>query len=305
MIKQTPQESYVPRQTISIMNLRLKAAFLGIAAITAVVPAPLATAGSGSRVHTLTGVTKFTATETSSTLVRFPQDGVDFVDDFRPSFTGNGRVQGFILRKPGRRTQVIENITVGQCTKEACDSRPGFGFTTRFGGDDELSGVWELIVVADEAPVRVTFRIRGTPGRSEIQVTKSVDAEVKTLKPQVHEQNGNVVYSAGDFTKLTRADFGLVGLWVAGGAHAATAIGDCMYYDYRDEEENNPPEDFAFLPGCPTGDGYPIVAPGPDTDGGGVILTSSSLCCPSGLGAWYTTASAVERYGAVAFWIDF
>jgi hypothetical protein len=155
-------------------------------------------------------------------------------------------------------------------------------------------------VIADGAPVTVIFKIKGKPGRSEIRVDGPVTSQIRTLRPRLEESDGHRIYSAGDFTKLGHADWGLVGLWAIGDPHLATVMGECLYYG-----QERVPRDIAFAPGCPTADGQPFVYP--DTDGGrgGVILTSSAFDNPRGLGGYYATAAEVNRHGAVAFWIDF
>lgn len=268
------------------------------------VPVAESAAGVSPRIHALSGKTTFRASETSSALIRFPTD-VNFLKEFRASFQGDGRVQGFILRKTGEYKQegfrpVIENITIGQCARRGCSARNQSGSTTGFGVGKHLSGVWELYIVADGSPVTVTFRIEGLAGRSHVPVNNRARAHTKTLRPVIHETHSHAVYSAGHFTSLTQADYGVVGLWVVGTPHLATGYGDCIYYG-----EAALPETVAFMPGCPAADGEPDVHGSGDLGRGGVVFTSAAFDDARGLGGWYTTAAVVERYGAVALWIDF
>ncbi len=274
-----------------------------LALLIATLPTPISAAPNISEIHDLTGVTNFTAPTTSSTLIRIPR-GVDF-ENLRPSYEGDGRVLGFIIRKTGEYEQegyrpVMENVTVGQCTKRGCKARDGFSFTVCFCNEKDLPGVWELYVVADGAPVTVSFKIKGMQGHSSVRVSDPVTAEVATLKPRFQESDEHRIYSAGEFTRLKRADFGLVGLWVIGDPHVATAFGECIYYG-----SGRLPDDVAFTPGCPTADGEAWAHPDPDAGRGGVIFTSAVFDNARGLGGWYATASTVQRYGAVGFWIDF
>ena len=278
----------------------------------ALLPQTTSSAAPEKRVHVLKGVSTFTATTTSKTLVRFPKP-VDLFDDFHLHYEGDGRVRGFILRKLGKYEQegyrpVMESATIGQCKTRGCKSRKDdFTFIVCFCDSPKLTGTWELYVIADGAPVTLTFKSKNLTGRSRARVTDPVRTEIKTLDPRVHERNTDTVFSAGDYTKLKEADFGLMGLWTVGDPNAATAIGDCIYYDYSDYgyPTANPPEEVAFTPGCPTayGDVYPYADP--NGGRGGAIFTSASFCCPVGLGGWYATAAAVKRYGAVALWMDF
>lgn len=290
---------------------RIPRLFLSVMLLTGAPPTP-SFARAFDPVHELTGVTTFTASETSATVIRFPR-AVDFLKDFHASYDGDGRVTGFIMRKRGRYEQegyrpVIVNTTIGQCKKRGCDARDmNFSFTVCFCDDRLLSGTWELYVIADGAPVRLTIKNDNLEGRTSHYVTGDVTSQIQTLDPRIEERNTRTVFSAGDFTELKQADFGMVGLWVVGNPHAATAVGDCLYYDGSDFGYPNvhPPEEVAFMPGCPTGNGDAFPYVDPDGGRGGVISTTASFCCPVGVGGWYTTAAQVNRYGAVAFWIDF
>lgn len=278
----------------------------------ALFPAATAQGRPEREVHVLTGVSKFTASATAKTLVRFPKP-VTFFKEFKPSYTGDGRVTGFILRKLGHYEQegyrpVMESASIGRCKESGCKSKGSdFTFIVCFCDDEKLAGTWELYVIADGAPVTVTFRSKNLGGTDHVSVREKANAQVQTLDPRVEESTGHTLMSAGDYTELDQADFGLVGLWAVGNPHAATTLGDCMYYDYSDEGDLAllPPEEIAFLPGCPTGDGYvhPIIDP--NGGRGGAIFTSAGFGPTVGVGGWYQTAAVVQSYGAVAFWLDF
>lgn len=233
--------------------------------------------------------------------------------DVRVSHEGNGRVVGVILRKLGKYEQegsrpVLQNVSVGRCKERGCKSKKGgFSFTICFCGKEPMTGLWELYVIADGAPVTARIRIRGLAGSDKVRVDGPVSSEIQTLSPRVDDQTTHTVVSAGDYTGLPDVGFGVVGIWTEGEPHAASAVGDCLYYDYRDFGIPSvlPPEEVAFLPGCPTSSGnvFPVV----DSDGGsgGAFLTSSGFGDQVGVGGWYTTAAIVKDYGAVAFWLDF
>lgn len=278
--------------------------------IAGVVPARPAGANPVRSGHVLTGSSTFTASATSKTLVRFPHQ-VDH-QDLQVSWKGAGRVRGFILRKLGSYEQegfrpVMQGVSAGRCKKRGCAGQGDFRFVVCFCGKDDLVGGWELYVIADGAPVEVTIRIKGVAGRDDVAVTHRVPTDIRTLRPRVDDGATHSLVSAGDYADLDDVDFGLVGIWVDGDPHAASAIGDCNYYDFSEFGYPSllPPEEVAFLPGCPTGDGF--VFPSVDTDGGagGAFLTSSGFGKQVGVGGWYQTASVVKDYGAVALWIDF
>lgn len=271
-------------------------------------PAVVSAAGDG--VHVLRGVSTFTATTTSKTLVRFPEPVKFSLENFVASYEGDGRIRGFILRRLGTYEQeghrpVMQSVNIGQCETRGCKARKrhNFTFIVCFCNSRRLSGTWELYVLADGAPVTVTFKIKTLSGTTHVPVAGPVRSEIKTLEPRVHEDGTDTVFSAGDFTELNEANFGMVGLWVIGDPHSATAVGDCTYYP---ENRLTPPnEDVAFTPGCPLSDGYTHPWVDPDLGEGGMVFTSASQCCPVGVGGWYATAAAVKDYGAVALWIDY
>lgn len=269
--------------------------------------APVHAAGRGSRgdVNELVGVNAFRASTTASTLIRFPRP-VHPRKELNLAHFGNGRVQGVILAKVGKSSDgtrpTIQNVTLGQCKKRGCkaqrDALPGV--PSGSGMDGRLSGLWELYVIADGAPVTVVLEIAGLRGSSFVRVNDPVRAEIKTLTPRVDDHAANVVHSTGDFTTLDKPRFGLVGMWVAGANHVATASGDCLYHAEEEDDPAYPPEPVAFLPGCPTGEGFPFLDVGPQAS---MELISSSYGRPIGLGAWFATASQVSRHGAVALWV--
>jgi hypothetical protein len=249
---------------------------------------------------TLRGVSRFTATEPSAILVRFPQP-ID-VSDFHVGYEAAGRASGFVLTKVGHypdesQRPVMEDVTIGQCLTRGCKARPGmhaqFGFNVA-----KLRGVWRLTMIADSAPVTVALRLKDVPGRSRIRLRAPVAAEIKTLEPTVWTEDDDQLMSAGAFSDVADSDFGMVGLWLDGDGHVATGYGICMY-----EQRPPYPDEAAFAPGCPLGDRYNATANG---KGGraGVIFSAGSLNRTDGLGAWYSTNAEVSRYGAVALWLD-
>ena len=257
----------------------------------------------GDEVRGLRGVNRFTATTTSTALVRFP--GRVDVSDVSVVHKGAGRIRGFILRKVGAFEQeglrpVMHDVNIGRCLKKGCRAQEGHPLVTCF-CSEPLSGVWELYVIADGAPVTVTLRIKGEKGSTRTRVTHPASSEFRTFRPRFQQQDGNNVYSSGGFTKLEHADFGVHGIWVDGDPYVASAIDDCLYR----KDDVNPPGGLAFTPGCPTGGADPYVHSSTELSRGSVLLTTISHCCPIGMGGWYTTASTVTRHGAVALWIDF
>ena len=192
---------------------------------------------------------------------------------------------------------------MGMCSKRGCKTRAGDLplLTVCFCRGRNLSGVRELYVIADGAPVTVTLKLLGSESRSHIRASGYVPSQVKSLEARVEDSNGRRVYSVGDFTSLSEPGFGFVGLWAISDPHAATAVGECLYYG----DDLAVPETVAFLPGCPTGHGHPSAFVDADAGRGGASLASSALGDLQGLGGWYTTAGTVKRSGAVALWLQF
>lgn len=274
--------------------------------VAAVAPSTTAAKAASERVITLGQHSVFTARETSSILVRLPEPQPFFkMKSFRIDSHGDGRVTGFMLIQQGllkRDAAAIHGLTIGRCSKRACKARKNeirFVWGSNF-QRKVPKGIYRLYVVADGAPVTVTVRAERLSGHVVARPNDPVKTDLRTLTPRVDVDGAHSVYSAGDFTKLEggRPDFAFMGLWVTADAPAAaTAWGDCIYYN---DGWADPPEDRAFLPGCPEGDGYPFAYPAR-----GVVSTSSiNGGSPHGIGAWYSTTSPVSDYGAVALWID-
>jgi hypothetical protein len=266
------------------------------------VPGP-ARANAGQP-NLLRGVTRFTATNTASTVIRVPQ-GVS-LDDLRVSYEGGGRVKGLMMRKIGEYKQesfrpVYEDLTVGTCAKRGCKARRDVRRERCWNcSDKDLPGSWTLYVIADGAPLTVTLQIKGRSGQASIDVRGKATAQIKTLPVHVDATDGHYLYSAGSFTSLKRADYGLVAVWMVGDPHLVTAADACLYYGRQ-----RYPDDVAWSPGCSLlADSYPITHQTPAGEAS-VTYTSSAYDNPKGLGAWYSTVATVQDHGAVAFWIDF
>lgn len=275
--------------------------------LVAVAPSlPVPAEAASERVITLGHRSVFTARETSSILVRLPEPQPFFkMKSFRIDSHGDGRLTGFMLIQQGvpkRDAAAIHGLTIGRCNERACKARKNevrFVWGSNFRGKVP-KGIYRLYVVADGAPVTVTVRAERLAGDVAARPNDPVKTDLRTLTPRVDVEGAHSVYSAGDFTRLDagRPDFAFMGLWVTADAPAAaTAWGDCIYYN---DGRADPPEDRAFLPGCPEGDGYPFAFPAR-----GVVATSSIAGgLPHGIGAWYSTTSPVSDYGAVGLWID-
>lgn len=261
-------------------------------------------AASGKRPIQLAGRTSFSASTISRTLVRFPQD-VDITREFHARIKGNGRIKGFVIRKVGsfgeHERPLVHSIRLGRCRTRACRGADTPSILTSENVDKELSGTWELFLIADSSRVTVTFEIERFVGVRRVGLEERVASEIRSLRTQVHEEQSNLVFAAGDFTRLRRPQFGFVGLWLEGKPHASSAFGACFHR----QEPKQTSGKLAFLPGCPTGESQWDTSTTASARGWKIYFASSSSCCPKGLGGWYTTLSDVTSYGATALWLDY
>jgi hypothetical protein len=261
--------------------------------------------------YALTGTTTFVGTETRSLQVEFPEP-VDAGDvDFE--VRGGGRAYGFVMRKAGDHTPRREGLRpsvwatgIDHCNTRGCQAPPGFLVPLPMNVGETYSGTWDLYLVADGHPVEVTLQIDGEPGERTVDVDATgvpVDHRIRTLTPRVRESATGTIFSAGDFSTLRSIDYGMVGVWVKGAPHAATALGTCVYPDRRRNHPKVPP----FLPGCLDHEGPSSTSFARGGLGRGRAQTLITLSGEGdrGLGGWFTTAAAVRSYGAVGLWIDF
>ena len=170
------------------------------------------------------------------------------------SIVGNGRFVGFEMRQDGPGpTDAFEAIRSGECTTPGCrpkDSSPGNigtgirmrqGSTVTVGESGTLpAGDYELILVADGAPARVTLPVMpglgGRPqvlshwGPAPVQIVAATPT-VQLPAPGATPAGGPVLFVAG----ATRAMIGWEGsvmldLWADQPlAHEATQFHPCMY----------------------------------------------------------------------------
>jgi hypothetical protein len=272
-----------------------------------------------------TGInTTLRGTQTKLVRLRFPE-AVDF-EDIHFGVHGDGRVLGFLMRKvgyygdrEGARQEgtrpAVWATTVGQCATRGCQAHRPIVLVSNL-GVETFEGDWDFYLVADGAEVSVSLDVHHAVGSKVIDVDRAqgqqVRHEIRTLTPRVHGTPDENVYSAGDFSSMKRVDFGMVGLWAIGNTHVATAYGPCVYYgDYVARNEDN--ADALFTPGCPSAGLGPTnsqtwITESPPDDNAGVVYIARSSGppdAPRGLGGWFATASQVQRYGAVALWIDY
>jgi hypothetical protein len=257
-----------------------------------------ATSASSEEV-VLRGTTTFSSSRAGSITFDLPTR-VDIRKDFDFDVEGSGRAYGFSFWKSSGKpgwVPGVEFVRLGLCKERGCDSKDGGGFAF-VTGRYLPPGEYEMYVVADGAPVEVTFSVATLSGRAHYRA-EAIAAELKTLTPTLDVSEGAQNYSAGAFTELEESDWGFFGMWALNRNDIATAYGSCAYS--AQDDVPGAPEEVAFLPGCPLSDGFQFVNPGPN---GGTVLTVSHHGGPEGQGGWFTAGSKHARYGAVAFWMD-
>jgi hypothetical protein len=263
-------------------------------------------------VHVLRGHTSFTASTTSRFVARLRKTIP--VSSLRRGFSSAGRVSGYVVAEMGPAVGTgltLDGYAIGRCDTEGCaGKRRGFQF--HFGsnvGKFLAPGLYQVFVIADSAPVTVRLRTPELRGRASYRGGEPIRAEVSTLPVGAASQAQGNLFSAGDFVSWDDAtpEFGLFGLWMTSDSHAATAFGDCAY---TEGSAFRPPvgelNSGAFLPGCPTGDGFEFTRVS-DEPGGKSSETFLSARWDStvGLGGWFSSASEVAAHGAVGIWIDY
>ncbi|HEX2196436.1 MAG TPA: hypothetical protein VHJ76_05875, partial [Actinomycetota bacterium] len=86
--------------------------------------------------------------------------------------------------------------------------------------------------------------------------------------------------------------------WAHSETEVAGVLGGCFY------REDPPPEPFAYAPGCPEAAGEPkTYGPNVPPAADGPVYQGIDLRLDRALGAYYSTASAPEELGAIAFWL--
>ena len=164
------------------------------------------------------------------------------------SLKGAGRVYGYILNSAaGGRIQEIE---FSQCSQPGCtaaavdDAQP---WVMRFDDDKLPAGDYELMVLADGAPVRVALTLDTLSEVNDNPLdVQPLTAEVLSPTPIVNESERRV-YVAGAFSKFETPSFAVLGMWATSNPHVVTAFGNCTQYARTFEAQS----DVALSPACP------------------------------------------------------
>lgn len=266
--------------------------------------AAVARQGTEDRLQ-LAGETSFSSSRSGRWRIYVPHDVA--LEKLRISYGGDGRVAGFLVIEEGHpvgQGVLLGGYSVGRCHGRGCDARPLHKFQFSANADGYLpAGPYFVYILADAAPVRLRVEAEELTGSVRVREPKPVRTHIATL-PTTGPPTSNV-YSAGGFAPPDHDSlFALFGLWLEADAYAASAYGDCFYFD----GDSYTRDEVAFQPGCPTGDGFHHTFVGSDPTKPGEVALVSARLSPrltiSGIGGWYGAAGSVTARGAVGAWMD-
>lgn len=275
---------------------------LAVAVVSALLPAAAANGTGRKPGVVLEGRNVFRTSETAATTVHFQRPFP--TSRFDVSVEGSGRAYGFVLKEsPAQGDGDLASVAYGRCTRPACPRRGEPDQPFGFGLGREMSGTWDLYVIADGRPVTVTLLLPGRSGETFTQPSERVESEIKTLTPRVVDAGDENVYSAGDFSDVGdgQAGFAAYGIWVHGAGHHGTVVGDCVYHEHNNV---TPPSEAAFVPGCPTtGLVFPREIEG-DGAAADFLFGLTMHGGAGGIGGWYATSATQVDTGGVAVFLD-
>ena len=281
-----------------------------VVALATVVAAPPAAPRSPATPHVdLRGVTRIHATHSAHAHLRVPED-VSLLE-LEPTISGGGRIAGYAITDWGRRDEggfLVQSFVFNRCLRPGCPAAEQ-PLTIRWAEGVRNgvlpAGTYDLYVIADEAPVVITFEDRHLSGEEVARLPATgIDAVVATLPRNRVTTPGGEVFSAGRFESVDPGrGMGMLGLWAMGSDHLGAAFGSCFYF----ARTLAPRDEAAFLPGCPTGYSHTVYPHLPAQPGGrsGVVYQSTYHDVPLGIGGWVTSAARVDDVGAVALWLRF
>jgi hypothetical protein len=163
------------------------------------------------------------------------------------------------------------------------------------------AGTYQLQVIAP-GPTAATIRFRGLSGEKQLQPTDPAGLEFKFLEPRSPTGQRNLFW-AGENATLSRDGFGFLTLGIALESPASVVTwGHCLY-------ESDPPEEQAYLPGCPNrathpGDPFVGVLPNNGVFFGYQVFAPSLSAGTSGMGVWYQATAVVRDAAALAVWVS-
>lgn len=259
---------------------------------------------------TLASETRVVASKHSLALLSVPEDVS--LKEMRIRIAGGGRVAGYALtNRTGAANGgdvLVQSFIFNRCLDPGCPpakQRLQMRWAEGLKNGVLREGTYRLYIVADQAPVTVTFRNRTLRGHATLRLPGNhADIELLSLPTSVTTTDDGAVFSAGAFTSLERGrGIGMLGLWALGRNFAGGAFGNCFYFS----DTLAPREDTAFVPGCPTGwsPSHSIRGPGTSSSTDGIVYQSTHHRLPHGIGGWAVSAAQLDDVGAVGLWVRF
>lgn len=165
-------------------------------------------------------------------------------------------------------------------------------------------GRYRLYLIADHAPARISFRLRGLRGRTSLRIDSAADVDVRSPKVRVDLRGDRRVLSAGSTYRARGRGFVVSTLWAYGRAFAGGAWGLCSY-----RAPLRVPGGIGYGPGCSAvgGGAAGYTSGGAHVRGFSVALIATHERDPAGLltrravGAWLASPGRTHVVGAQAF----
>lgn len=295
----------------------MKAVSLLVAAwlvVGATAPAPARTAPA---LPTLAGVTTLSGTHSGYVRVKVPVRSklnlhYDLTRSSGPNeaiaISGNGRFIGFALvpEDSGRFPSDARVAgTFNRCRSRGCPPSEPLQYTK--GSSDVPAGIYRLYLVADGAPVTVTFRLDGPSGSTKLTPQHPLRIPMASPKPIFAEPAHRGYFSGGATYRLASPSWMASALWVEtpglGGAYSP-----CMYRGGA-----SPGAAGAFAPQQCAADNYQgdspdVFPPSLSTDSVEYTLYETDRGVPKGTwskGYWWASAAPVVSAGMTTVFIPF
>lgn len=258
----------------------------------------------------LCGVTTISGASPARMDVFFPVEA-SLEHDFRPgediNLEGKGRFVGFVLAEdvPERDGNAL---TVGMLPEDLSENVYVFlpdGPSQDRGPSVAVfpPGAYTLYLIADGSPAKVTLRFSELSGHVEFAPTTTAQVDLREPEPRITVEPNQAVYTAREYATLQTVGMGFRITWIVTADHAASSVGSCLF------PPNALSDAYSYVPGmCWDGGGGAgnwITIPAAP---GFLIATyGTDIGLPPGewgLGGYFESASRVERFGALVFWLD-
>jgi hypothetical protein len=291
---------------------------LQVALVAATLVITSAPVGATTNVETRAGkppslrrTTVVTAERSATVDVRLTRDLAPFLGDGKLGIEfvahGAGRILAWALvgdQMPVEDAPIVYGWTIGRCAAPGCE----WGrFVSQYMFEDNLvtrgdkrvlpSGAYTMYVVTDGAPGSVSFRMAGLKkGKVTLGAKHPATVDLPVMEPMEQATPTENVQWSGSSTEVEGPGLAIVNTWVdRGDAKASGAAGLCIY-----EQTEPPPDETAYVPGCPAAFNPVEPAAARHVDVG--YRATGTL--PTAGGGWYSHPEEVSG-GTVALWLQF